>query len=450
MKIDKVTTRAASILSGNLVAAILMLFTTPAAATPEADAFCGKTPAVAAEECKAARVPDRNPCLKALQDILDVAKKGTPADKFVADTQQAALGDHMTKKSDVDLAMITAVCALYKKLPVNAAPTAPVAAAPTGLERKVEPLEAKDQICRKFCSPPGSFCLEAETGEEFCSAPGSQTYDKPSQLNGGDQLLVQVWGRAGVGDEGTPDLNSTERISRDGAFPKGQNPKGAAGAAANAPFVMLVEKLITVSTSSNVQSVTIHYTWTLKDTTDPPVSRDYVITIDHGMYYLEVGLLMPLVIHGTRTVTPSLVPGTGGEKRLRLTEDSVVTPAIALNIFPGGRRNGRVTAFDPCRGWDLVGMQLAVDLNLKEPFERVYGGVVFEPIAGLSLNAGLAMVKGDVIPPEYAEGMLVPKDETFTPDRRYFPRPYFGLTLTNEIVTAISGAAQKFKTASPN
>ncbi len=215
-------------------------------------------------------------------------------------------------------------------------------------------------------------------------------------------------------------------------------------------FAKLMEKSITVSSSANVQSVTIAYKWTPKDTTKLPVSRDYVITVDHGMYYLEIGLLVPFVINGTRTVTQSPVPGTGGEKRLRLTEDSVVTPALALNIFPLGRRNGRVTAFDPCRAWDLFGAQFAVDLNLKEPFERVYGGFVFEPIAGLSLSGGLAMVKGDVIPQEYAEGMLVPKDETLTPDRRYFPRPYFGLTLTNEIVTAITGAAQKFKGSSPN
>ncbi len=46
--------------------------------------------------------------------------------------------------------------------------------------------------------------------------------------------------------------------------------------------------------------------------------------------------------------------------------------------------------------------------------------------------------------------MLVPSGEAFTPDRRYFPRPYFGLTLTNEILTALTGAAHKITGTTQN
>lgn len=304
-------------------------------------------------------------------------------------------------------------------------------------------------ICKKSCVSPGAFCIEAATGMPLCNnTAGNQTYNLPSKLAPGDKLAVQVWGIDGVDTEGTASLSSTERISRDSVLaPSGAGKLGATTAltAMELRFVKLVEKEIAVSTSANVQSVVIAYRWTPKGASAPTSSHDYEITVDHGRYYLELGILVPFVINGTRTVTQSPVPGTGGEKRIRLNEDSAVTPALALNVFPGGRRNGRVTAFEPYRAWDLFGVQLGVDLNLKQPFERVYLGLVLEPIAGISLDAGLAMVKGDVIPQEYAEGMLVPSGDAFTPDRRYFPRPYFGLTLTNEILTALTGAAQKIR-----
>jgi hypothetical protein len=572
MKINMLTTRAASILSGIQMAAILSLLATTAAATPDADAVCkGKSTAEAVKYCAVnldntnpatiVENPSRRACTQGLQDILNEAKtSGSAAEKKVAQAQNAALGKVIANATSVSTSMIEAVCGLYKPAPVNPAPVnpapvnpapvnpapvnpAPVNPAPaptkcpapapgqfeakrneqtkaarqwiskstawvestakfevagtraleaiqdfekqlTTLEKITDPGAYPDEcgatiaaqnlahdfvvnvptlnaevkkICNAHCSAPDFFCIEATTGSPFCrNTAGIQTYDLPRKINGGDKITGQVWGPSGVGAEGTADLSSAERVSRNSPFAAGLSAGKAGGPlgpnANNLPsFVKLVEKSITVSTNANVQSVTIAYTWT-PNAASPllPVQRDYVITVDQGKYFLEIGLLLPLVINGTRTVTPSLVPGTGGDRRIRITEDSVVTPALALNFFPAGRRNGRVTAFEPCRAGDLLGMQIAVDINLKEPFERIYGGFVFEPITGFSLDAGLAMVKGDVIPPEYAEAMLVPKGETFTPDRRYFPRPYFGLTLTNEIVTAITGTAQKIKNASQN
>ena len=545
MKIARLSTRAAALLSGSLSAATFTLF--PATANADqltAEVLCSKPEKEAEEACKKSRAD----CLDALQlKIINPA-----SDRFSRDLQSPAnvkaRKDIFDLQEKLRLAIkqasvvagkdITAICALRAALPApelapvpTPAPAATCSVTPETLssergkktsdarrsladvqqpldpaatrfpvvsarveekiqdyEKQITALEAvsdaKDYpdacaradkaaklaeafkshagawstelegICKKSCVSPGAFCIEAATGLPLCNnTAGIQTYNLPSKLDPGDKIAAQVWGIDGIDNEGTASLSSTERVSRDSVLaPSGGVKLGAPGAlsATDLHFVKLVEKEIAVSTSASVLSVAIAYRWTPKGATSPTSTHDYEITVDHGKYYLELGILFPFVINGTRTVTQAPVPGTGGEKRIRLSEDSAVTPALALNVFPGGRRNGRVTAFEPFRAWDLFGVQLGVDLNLKQPFERVYLGFVVEPIAGISLDAGLAMVKGDVIPRDYAEGMLVPSGEAFTPDRRYFPRPYFGLTLTNEILTALTGAAHKITGTTQN
>ncbi len=545
MKIARLSTRAAALLSGSLSAATFTLF--PATANADqltAEVLCSKPEKEAEEACKKSRAD----CLDALQlKIINPA-----SDRFSRDLQSPAnvkaRKDIFDLQEKLRLAIkqasvvagkdITAICALRAALPApelapvpTPAPAATCSVTPETLssergkktsdarrsladvqqpldpaatrfpvvsarveekiqdyEKQITALEAvsdaKDYpdacaradkaaklaeafkshagawstelegICKKSCVSPGAFCIEAATGLPLCNnTAGIQTYNLPSKLDPGDKIAAQVWGIDGIDNEGTASLSSTERVSRDSVLaPSGGVKLGAPGAlsATDLHFVKLVEKEIAVSTSASVLSVAIAYRWTPKGATSPTSTHDYEITVDHGKYYLELGILFPFVINGTRTVTQAPVPGTGGEKRIRLSEDSAVTPALALNVFPGGRRNGRVTAFEPFRAWDLFGVQLGVDLNLKQPFERVYLGFVVEPIAGISLDAGLAMVKGDVIPQDYAEGMLVPSGEAFTPDRRYFPRPYFGLTLTNEILTALTGAAHKITGTTQN
>jgi hypothetical protein len=146
-------------------------------------------------------------------------------------------------------------------------------------------------------------------------------------------------------------------------------------------------------------------------------------------------------------VAATTVPGTGGEKRPTVNSDTAVTPALALNVFPWGRRNGCVSVGcgDEFRAGDLFGFQFAVDLDLKHAFDRFYGGLVLEPVSGFSLSLGVAAVKGEFVPQNYAAGMVVPSGETFTPDTKYTPRPYFGLTLTNEVLTTITGAARAIR-----
>jgi hypothetical protein len=312
-----------------------------------------------------------------------------------------------------------------------------------------------EKLCRKSCPPQGTFCIEATTGDAFCRNSKGLVYETvPEPIGAGATLAVRVMGLSDTG--GSYEVTTASAYSSDSLFatgaakaPTGPGVKALGGTLTVPTFVQLnkVDQSIPIGSDRNLQSVTIAYRWTPGEKDErPAASRQYRREVDHGRYYLEVGLLVPVVFGGTRTVTPTLLPGTGGQQRLTVSSDSIVTPALALNIFPGGRRNGRVAA----SGYrDLWGVQFAVDLDLKHAFDRFYIGLALEPIAGLSFNAGLATVKGQYVPGGYAANMIVAKGETFTPDSVYMPRPYLGLTVTNEILTSLAGAAKAINSNSP-
>lgn len=116
-----------------------------------------------------------------------------------------------------------------------------------------------------------------------------------------------------------------------------------------------------------------------------------------------------------------------GQQRIILTGALLLLGAVAAHCGP---EDAAAAAY------------LIVTVAERQPETPTLGTVVvFEPVSGLSLNAGAAFVKGEFVPEGYAAGMVVPQDETFTPDRRYMTRFYFGATLTLDIVETVARAA---------
>jgi hypothetical protein len=167
----------------------------------------------------------------------------------------------------------------------------------------------------------------------------------------------------------------------------------------------------------------------------------YTLTIDHGRYFLQFGLGVPFVINGDRKVTTAPFPGTG-ERFSVIQQDVYVNAALMLNFFPfGGRRNGQVWfCTNGCRWGDALGFQFGTELDTRNPFEQWYLGAVFEPITGMSVNGGLALVKGQFLSNKAEEGSVITgtgDPETIT---EFMPRPYVGLTLTTDILQTLSEA----------
>ncbi|WP_437751904.1 hypothetical protein [Sorangium sp. So ce1389] len=305
--------------------------------------------------------------------------------------------------------------------------------------------KATREICAKQCLSPGAFCIDAQRGAPFCEGLRGATYDLPDSLRPGERIAVRVIGKEAE-DRGKVKLALNFAASPESLF----NPPPPSAALSKGPLALTVveEQVVQVPDDSTIAFLRIVFTRTDGKLTAPV---EYRALVDHGQYYLEAGILLPIVVDGSRRVVTTPIPSTGGERMYSIAENWSVNPSIVLNVFPGGRRRGFVSSYQGCFWcagfWgDFLGLQAGVDLDLGEPFDRIFMGVVLQPVAGLSINSGLALVEQEFLPPGYAVGMPVTSGETLTPQPHYMSRFYFGATLTLDIintVTTATRAAQK-------
>lgn len=297
--------------------------------------------------------------------------------------------------------------------------------------------EDRSKACEALCKPERTICLDAVTGEPFCKGASDKekNYGKvPNEVLAGDELTLLCVGPTGM-DCIVTTSTARRRDVLVASFPgdkpqKLDAPKGEA----KPQYAVLFTNKHVVPDDEAAESVTISL--------QGKVRKDYTIAINHGKYYIEVGVLLPFVYNGSRKVTGAPIPGTGGDQTLTVKETWQITPALVINVFPGGRSRGKITSFEignVCRSLaNLLGIQAGIDLDLSRPFDRFYVGGVFAPVTGLSLNAGLALLEGEFIPKNYRNGLLLPQGESFTPDIKFMPRFYFGLTATLDLLTTLS------------
>lgn len=171
-----------------------------------------------------------------------------------------------------------------------------------------------------------------------------------------------------------------------------------------------------------------------------------LIPVDHGYSFYSVALLVAATYKGDRHVL----------RDLETTSDHAVDPGLALNIFPFGRERGRVGYIRTCRRGriqrclaDMIGFQLATDLDLRDPTDKLYAGLVFEPVAGLGLSGGISLRKVAVVPPLGA----LPATEAMTgaapADMHYVLRGYVAVTMTFDLLDTISSMGTKIRNVKP-
>ncbi|HKQ71840.1 MAG TPA: hypothetical protein VJT73_20995, partial [Polyangiaceae bacterium] len=185
-------------------------------------------------------------------------------------------------------------------------------------------------------------------------------------------------------------------------------------------------------------TIAVDFARTERGSHTPSVEKHYDLSIDNGRYYVEPALLVPFVYHGVRTI--DLAPtASGTERALGLRQDWLVTAAAMINVFPLGRQKGQLSSFRECRtrycmeNW--LGVQFGTGLNA--PLEDWYLGLVFEPISGLTLNAGGAMMKGEFLARGRAFGQLLPSSTAAFKHSDYMLRPYFGISFTLDILETL-------------
>ncbi|WP_146157766.1 hypothetical protein [Enhygromyxa salina] len=90
-----------------------------------------------------------------------------------------------------------------------------------------------------------------------------------------------------------------------------------------------------------------------------------------------------------------------------------------------------------------LGLQLGVGLDLSKFGDEFYSGLFFEPVTGLNLGVGMAIIKGDQLNPGYAVGQVVdPTQLGPYASERYMIRPYVGISVSFDIIRNIRAASK--------
>jgi hypothetical protein len=313
------------------------------------------------------------------------------------------------------------------KVDVNVKTGGAVGSFAVPIEQTCETSSTVEALCRTECADASTLCFDASTRQPLCPGPAKT-------IRVGQEISAVVFGDTNQLTKSDVHIAFNQIMNPDTLFPKPIAPMVAPGAkpclgvvASSTYQVPNDDKLLSLSVSITVKGL----------------ARTTNIPVDHGKFWIEVGLLMPFVPLGTRSVVPRPIPGTG-LSNIGVTQDLKATPAVALNFFPAGRRRALLAPF---QGGDtgraimelLLGLQGGVGLDLTTG-PSFYFGSDIEPIAGLGFNLGIALVRGQFVPQNYAQRMLLPTGETLTPDTNYIARFYFGFTASTDIVTTLSSA----------
>lgn len=215
----------------------------------------------------------------------------------------------------------------------------------------------------------------------------------------------------------------------------------ANGAVADAGQGVMVLKSLTVTLpeDDNVRSTTVSYV-----PANGQAAKTWEIKIDHGRTYFTAGVMLPFVFNGMRTISTAPFAGTT-DSYIRVQEDWHITAALALTVYPFGRTNGLIAPFVQGRGaqriLDNLAVQLAVDFDLENPLDEWYFGLAIEPVNGIAIGGGAALLERDFLPGSLRPGMLVPADGLPAMDRRYMFAPYFSATLSLKVIDLLRETA---------
>lgn len=174
---------------------------------------------------------------------------------------------------------------------------------------------------------------------------------------------------------------------------------------------------------------------------DPTAVKEALVyvNVSHGRYYYDVGALTAFVPLGQRTIVTPQRPGLAGDQMIALNEQASQLTAIALNLYPFGHRRETYSflqRMEPgCLGWakDLVGFQVAFNPNLNAATSTLFAGLLLEPVAGLSLSGGVAVLQGDFLQTGYSVGMSAPSNRSDYVVQKLMLRGYFGFTIGFEL-----------------
>jgi hypothetical protein len=250
----------------------------------------------------------------------------------------------------------------------------------------------------------------------------------PDVVHPGDTVTVLVITNV-AGDVQDITVTFAEQKNQDHLLDNDDDKRTKARALALAPPPYVALPFASQPVADDSTELTIRFV----RTTLPASTR--VIRVDLGYSYYSVALLVASTFKGERRVL----------RNLDTIADHAVDPGLALNVFPFGRQRGVIGYLRKCHVVstqrclsNMFGFQLGTDLDLTSPTDKLYTGLVFEPVAGLALVSGVSLRKVQVVPAAGALPAVEAMDGSIPGDSRYVARGYVGITITLDLLDTIS------------
>jgi len=159
------------------------------------------------------------------------------------------------------------------------------------------------------------------------------------------------------------------------------------------------------------------------------------LEVRHERYFLDVGLLVAFA-YGYQQVSPARLPGLRDEF-IRETDTIRPAAAITVNYFPFGQLSE--PRFTGVHG---LGVQAGIGGDLDPIDDEFYMGLIYEPVPGAGVSAGVALLQMQKLQPDYPSGVLIDPGDV-PRDTFLGARPYVGVSLNTEVFETVMKAGAK-------
>jgi hypothetical protein len=242
---------------------------------------------------------------------------------------------------------------------------------------------------------------------------------------------------------------------------------GDAGAGTGPQEVLLAQIHIPDIPAGTSLTVTFHRYQTVSPTAAVLAQRSLDFNVGKNGYTFEPTILFPTIFDGSRTITP--IPTTGGRTAVVHADESNLGAldniSLGINIYPLGyppekcpfakdASASQVLVPFVCN-WRFILKPLALQIGTSishNAFHQYYVGAGYGVVRGITVTFGTAFVQGDFFGPTIFEGQVIPSGMSLPPgavEQKYMLRPYFGVSLSPEILESALQVLNQVKSLAP-
>ena len=267
------------------------------------------------------------------------------------------------------------------------------------------------------CESSLTICLNLE-------GKGYEDDKAPPSVRPGDILAVKVLGK--IDDRSQVRVSATQQTLAQSLLP----PRSADGTQALTGDVVKASEAIPVA--ADAAELVIQVQVQEPDGGPFNLKATLRIGVDRGEYHVRPALMFPAVfqvesVHETRLVGSR-------DRAISVHTDVALIPAVALNVYPCGRSNGRIRS-----AWsdgDFFLIQAGAGLDFSKP--SAFLGIGIEFVSGFALTGGLTFLFNvNRLDDGYESGMLIDADATLPTHQGAFVTGYAGLSLSSELVESV-------------